>query len=340
MKSAFLGLAASAAVSFGILSIHAQPVAAEPVRYEAAYVFGDSLSDPGNLFALTQALTGTGEPGFPYFQGRISNGPIWADHLAHDFTSRGLTFRNYAFAFARVVSPSEPVAGQPATQLPINLNDQLGRFLLETLAGVPARSAALVWMGANDSFRIISDAASQFAEDGDMFAVTEGAVLAAESVADQLLVSLSVLVPAGVRDLVLFDLPDLGRIPNYAGTDAAPLATNVSTAFNARLAMGSVDGLNLRRFDVAGLFDALLDAPEAFGVSSSEPCFVTSPFPMLCDDPNDRAFFDLFHPSATIHARLADEVRMIVAPIPLPAAGWLLLAGLAGLGAVRMRRRG
>lgn len=33
-------------------------------------------------------------------------------------------------------------------------------------------------------------------------------------------------------------------------------------------------------------------------------------------------------------------VRMDVAPVPLPAAAWLLLGGMAGLGAVARRRRG
>lgn len=38
-------------------------------------VFGDSLSDNGNLFAQT------GQPPAPYFQGRFSNGPVWVEQL-------------------------------------------------------------------------------------------------------------------------------------------------------------------------------------------------------------------------------------------------------------------
>ena len=39
-------------------------------------VFGDSLSDNGNFFALT------GQPAKPYFKGRVSNGIVWVEHLA------------------------------------------------------------------------------------------------------------------------------------------------------------------------------------------------------------------------------------------------------------------
>ncbi len=336
MKSTVLGLVTSAAMAFGLLTLEAPPAAAEPVRYEAAYVFGDSLSDPGNFFALTEALTGTGQPGFPYFEGRVSNGPVWADYLEADFARAGLPFRNYAFAFARVVTPTPAAPGLPASDLPINLTDQLGRFALDAPTGVPARSVAMVWLGANDSFNIISNTLTQIGGGADAGLATLAAIGAAQAVAQQLLDSLSVLAPAGIRDLVLFNLPDLGQIPRFFGTPAQMLASTVSGAFNAELAAGTVAGVNLRRFDVAALFDELVATPTNFGVRSLEACLVDA---TLCLDPNDRAFFDQEHPSAPVHARLGSEVRALVAPIPLPAGVWMLLAGLVALGAVRRQAR-
>ena len=43
---------------------------------EELIVFGDSLSDNGNLYAAA------GVPGPPYFEGRFSNGPTWVEVLA------------------------------------------------------------------------------------------------------------------------------------------------------------------------------------------------------------------------------------------------------------------
>src|SRR5262249_420524 len=42
-------------------------------------VFGDSLDDVGNLSRITG---GALPPGDIYYQGRFSNGPLWADTLA------------------------------------------------------------------------------------------------------------------------------------------------------------------------------------------------------------------------------------------------------------------
>ena len=48
--------------------------------FDELYIFGDSLSDPGNLFDLSGGTI----PPLPYFQGRFSNGPVWSDYLAED----------------------------------------------------------------------------------------------------------------------------------------------------------------------------------------------------------------------------------------------------------------
>src|SRR5919108_3147959 len=46
--------------------------------YTTVVMFGDSLSDNGNLLALT----GGAVPASPYFAGRFSNGPVWVERLA------------------------------------------------------------------------------------------------------------------------------------------------------------------------------------------------------------------------------------------------------------------
>ena len=72
MNTSFLRrLAIATTLAAGALSAHAQP-------YSGIVIFGDSLSDTGNV----RAATGGAFPNLaegPYFNGRFSNGPIWVD---------------------------------------------------------------------------------------------------------------------------------------------------------------------------------------------------------------------------------------------------------------------
>ncbi|MBO1346311.1 MAG: hypothetical protein EBE86_002405 [Hormoscilla sp. GUM202] len=69
------------------LSEEMLPIEDAPESFSKLYVFGDSLSDPGNQLRVTtfvQPLEPTlgidfpiDPPTPPYFQGRYSNDPIW-----------------------------------------------------------------------------------------------------------------------------------------------------------------------------------------------------------------------------------------------------------------------
>jgi hypothetical protein len=64
------------------------------LNFSKIYAFGDSLSDPGNIYNATSfvqwfdGLLGLEipvlPPSPPYFEGRYSNGPNWVDYLAED----------------------------------------------------------------------------------------------------------------------------------------------------------------------------------------------------------------------------------------------------------------
>ena len=67
------------------------PPKASAATFTKLFVFGDSLSDPGNVFNATKALgdpTKVLPPSPPYFDGRFSNGLVWSEYFGNEL---GLT---------------------------------------------------------------------------------------------------------------------------------------------------------------------------------------------------------------------------------------------------------
>jgi outer membrane lipase/esterase len=116
MRRQLLAGAALACAALAAGSAAAQTVANQ--TYSRVVVFGDSLTDNGNLFRLT----GGREPASPpYFQGRFSNGPTFVELLGFNLggfgTATGST--SYAFGGART----------DTSQSPPGLRTQLGAYL-------------------------------------------------------------------------------------------------------------------------------------------------------------------------------------------------------------------
>ena len=73
--------------------------------FKSITVLGDSLSDTGRLFRVT------GIPPAPYYQGRMSNGPLWVEHLAPRVGLRYEPLDNFAWAGATTVLVTRSAGG-------------------------------------------------------------------------------------------------------------------------------------------------------------------------------------------------------------------------------------
>ena len=65
------------------------PLKAIAASFTEMYIFGDSLSDTGNIFDFT---AGNIPPSPPFFEGRFSNRLIWIDYLAEDLGLNPITY--------------------------------------------------------------------------------------------------------------------------------------------------------------------------------------------------------------------------------------------------------
>lgn len=293
--------------------------------YTSFFVFGDSLSDPGNLYAATGGTT----PGEPYADGRFSNGPVWAESVAARFTDAGLTTANFAYGGANVLENGDAV---PDLETQLSLFDQAVPD-----AALGTSPLAAIWMGANDLFDALDEVvAGTLSGDGAI----ETGVAAAKAVAS----AITALASGGISSFVVLNLPDLGKTPAYAGTALSALASAATAAYNAtlaaELAVLKAGGLTIIEVDTASLFVDLLANPEEYGVlDASVPCYI--PDVVICDPDvaSSLAFFDPVHPSDTIHAVIAeivgDAIAPVPVPVPVPASALLLLGAMAGLALMR-----
>ena len=287
--------------------------------YSEIYVFGDSLSDPGNVFVVTgeqsvRPFNADNIPDAPYARGghHFSNGKTWVEQLSADLKLKGGTgpalrtsaFTNYAFGAARA-----RMTGVMALSSPVGL------FLSTTQGTIPADALYSVFVGGND----VRDATATFF---DVFFTTGDPVaaqLAAEAVVGEAVQSIAdnivLLSSLGATHYLVPNVPDIGVTPaiQSLGPQAVAVATGLSAGFNAALETTLINlenglGVQITRLNVFKLInDAVADPDIADLVNVTEPCIT----PLVrkgafCNKPDDYLFWDGIHPTRAGHDYLAE----------------------------------
>lgn len=269
-------------------------------RYSSFWVLGDSLSDPGNIFAATDGAIPASPP---YFEGRFSNGPIWADYISKDFVDAGKATANFAHGGATAV---------PDGDLIPDLDAQLG-LLSGSASFFGDRPLAALWFGGNDILG------------------ADDALAASIAATDAISGSITALIGAGIEDFLIFDLPGL--------TEDASVFNSV---FGAEIASLQASSINIIDIDVTGVINQIALDPTSEITNFTDPCVTTvNSIPVSVCTPEEarqRLRFDEVHPNAEVHARIADQVAVEIAAVPLPPAAVPLLVGLFALGFAGRRR--
>ncbi|WP_024353309.1 autotransporter domain-containing esterase [Brevundimonas naejangsanensis] len=285
--------AALAALSLAAVSVAG---AASAQSYNRLVVFGDSLSDNGNLYLATGGSTPASPP---YGAGRFSNGPVFTERLGFDaanFMGPVTGSINYAFGGART----------DAEAMPLGMRVQLAQY--QQRGGTfGANDLVSVLGGANNIFQGLPTAGASTNPTG---AITPVALSAAADIN----FIVNGIAQAGAGTVLVTNLPKLSITPQFRGTPAAPLADFAVTTFNGALLTGlnataaARPGTNIILMDLFKVGDVVAANPSAFGVSNvTQACFngVT-----LCSNPDDYFYFDGVHPTAKGHeviARLSND---------------------------------
>jgi thermolabile hemolysin len=290
-------LALAIALIFQFNSAHAAP-------YSKLIIFGDSLSDVGNIASASFDIY----PGKYYHEDRFSNGPVWVETLAASLglpaTKRSTAGGdNFAYGGAQTAGTGG-IEGIAIRDVDEQVTQYLGARTVDPTA------LYVVFAGSND---FIS---------GQTNVATPAARLATD---------LSRLITAGARNFLVPNLALLGGTPRFNDNATTAAAYNARTQqFNAAMDAKLVDladdatGLTFFRLDVASLFADAIAAPTKFGLTNVtdaaapglEPGASSYNTSLIAPNASQYLFWDDLHPTATVHSILATRALALVDGVP------------------------
>lgn len=294
------------ALAIGILLILPVSLLADSITQ--LVVFGDSLSDTGNLYIATK---GAQPPSPEYSDGLFTDGPgsvpstmspvgVWDQQLAGMLgvaspapALAGGGGTDYAFGGALTGSDPKFASG---TGVPY-VGDQVTLYLAAHPTGIPSNALYAFWAGANDIFNGVSP----------------------QTAVSNLAANINTLYSDGAHDFLWLNMPPLGSTPDGLALGAAGSAglNAVSEEYNTDwlAALGLINshdpGIDLVGVDVYGLVESMITHPSAYGFTN-----VNTPAQGLSVDPNSYLFWDGVHPTTEGHFQVANLAYHDLTPEP------------------------
>lgn len=285
-------------------------------------VFGTSLSDPGNAYALTgqasmppyATLDMFLVPDAPYSTGghHFSNGATWIEQLAllPGIAGKALP----AFQGSNTNASNYAVGGARARNngINVNLSDQVNAYMHDSGGAASPDALYVIEFGGND----VRDALTAFTVGADGGAIITIALSAMDD-------NIRTLYAAGARKFLVLNAPDLRLVPAIRILDslfpgAGHVAEYFSLLFNEGLdtllaSEAGLPGIQFTKLDLYQKLNELSDSPAAFGLREVTIACVTPNLPPFkCHTPDDFLFWDGIHPTKVVHAILAKEAASLL----------------------------
>ncbi|MFZ4215459.1 SGNH/GDSL hydrolase family protein, partial [Pantoea endophytica] len=342
----------SALSAVAIATLTALLTPAPALAWDSLTVFGDSLSDSGNVGRFT--FDGAQHPLYD---------EILAAHLGEDLQRSTLGGSNYAQGGAVSVPKLDP---------DLNTQDQLAGYLASTGGRADSNGLYIHWVGANDIAVAVTNP----------FTASE----TISNSANQSVAQIKTLLDAGAGAVIVPTVPQLGSTPymiqtvlRVLGSEATPAmvaafqsldgvttpnkaarqqavqdaftqaagevssvpavrdalaqqlynawqelseqVTALSDGYNQQEEAGlaTLNG-NIVRVDIAGLFDEVIANPTQYGLTNT--IGIACPIGTSADEcqsstpgfstAQDYLFADRLHPSPAVHAMIADYIQSIL----------------------------
>ncbi|MFZ2314527.1 MAG: SGNH/GDSL hydrolase family protein [Gammaproteobacteria bacterium] len=269
-------------------------------------IFGDSLSDNGNFYSATFKFV----PKQPYYAGRFSNGPTWAEDVSAALSKDHSTLSlNMAYGGAT----AKPSRNDLAWQVSAFLN----KHNVENKDGC----LFVIWIGSND----------YLPAKGNTNTETNEVIASIKKQVD-------ILVEHGAKHFLIIGLPDLGKTPlaKLVGLRYQTKIHALSVMHNQKLlTMMAAEktthpNIDFISFDPNPLFAEAVRHPQLFGIKNSQDaCFEGDTFMyavlsdksygkinlpinhdavIVCKNQDEHLFWDHVHPTRVVHKRIAEAV--------------------------------
>lgn len=289
--------------------------AAAQVRdYTSIVVFGDSLSDTGNVAHLTEAKYGIRVPGpfVDYTDGRFTDGfdtipaaqnyfGTWVEQFAASLPSHPAVTdsldggTDYAYGFATTGSGTSTLTLDATHSVQI---ENIGRQITDYLATHPSidsHTLFIIWGGAIDLLN------AQSTTDVINAAIRQT-------------LNIQRLINAGATQILVPNLPALGLTPRLNGSLSTSLPANAATVlYNSWLATGVAvlrdfyPRRHIYQLNVFSLFNRIVASPSSFGLvnvtGSAQGQFMVLPDTWL--------FWDDLHPTTRGHNIVATSAASL-----------------------------
>lgn len=292
--------------------------------------FGDSLSDSGNIPGLTGGVNFPPSP--PYAGNRFSNGAVFSEVLpgllggAFDPTLNFAT--GGALTGADNLNSNRPNADPESDLTSIvlpGIETQVDGFLA-TGGQLDEDDVVIVYGGANDVF-VAAETAATLPADQIPDLVQSTAATAAQNLAT----SVVKLNSVGGETFILPNLPDIGATPSFTagGADSIALGTGFTRAHNLALGEAAASlqaqtGANVVVFDISGILNDIQANPDRYGITNTTEACIDTVACVTGDQATQNQFlyFDSVHPTAGVHAQVANILATTVrAPTTIAAQG-------------------
>jgi outer membrane lipase/esterase len=302
---------------------------ADSIAFKGFYVFGDSLSDTGNVFILTGKVA---PPSINYYQGRFSNGPVAFEYLWKaltgnyqaalkpslgnvNYTTDKAVNSSYGGAKTQIVNRSP--GGFPVPGL-VGQVDQFINNVQSTNLQFANNNKTLyaLWAGAND-YLLPPDATIDIPNSDCPTINIPNPVVC--NIADAITRLYS---SVGARYFLVPNLPDLGSLPilndsHFSGLlPTSAVLTNLTKAHNSALKSAiqqleqTYPDIHIMYVDIYSTMNTLLQIlPYGNQIGPAGDCLFLNPY--TCTKPSKGfnalgyIFWDVEHPTTGVHGILA-----------------------------------